>query len=403
MKKNILIRYGELTLKGGNRNVFIQKLIQNIKFKLKRYKDQVQYIRDNNSLTLEVDAEIVDHVVAELQTVFGIYSISVVEKTKKDIDAITKAVIEIAKKSNKKRFKLEATRKDKSFAMTSTEMKQTIAPKVLREIGDLIVDVHNPDLKIEIVVKKDHVDIFDSRISALKGLPVGVSGKGLSLLSGGIDSPVASFLTMKRGMHVDFLHFMTPPHTNEKALHKVFELAKKTSRYNSNQFKLYVCNFTMLLEELNHIPDESYKITIMRRMFMRIANELARKNKIKGIITGESLGQVASQTIDSINVINATSIYPILRPVLTYDKEEIIEISKFINTYETSILPFDDACSLFVPKNPVTKPKMWVAEAQENAIMWNEILDYTIENFIEEFVFKDGEFTKVEKIIKTEE
>ncbi|WP_026389188.1 tRNA uracil 4-sulfurtransferase ThiI [[Acholeplasma] multilocale] len=400
--KNILVRYGELTLKGNNRSHFIAKLIQNIKFKLKPYKEHVVYTKDNNSLMLEVKEEFVETVIAELQTVFGIYSLSVVEKTEKNPEAILAACLKIAKASDKKRFKLDVKRKDKSFEMTSAEMKKEFAPVILREMKDLIVDVKNPDLKIEIVVKKDHVDVFDSRRVALKGLPVGVSGKALSLLSGGIDSPVASFLTMKRGMQVDFIHFMTPPHTTPEALDKVFALAKKTAKYNQNMFRLYVCDFAMLLNELNHMPEESYKITIMRRMFMRIANQLARKIDAKGLVTGESLGQVASQTIDSINVINTVSELSILRPLLTFDKEEIIEISKFIGTYETSILPFDDVCSMFVPKQPVTKPKKWMAEAQEEAIMWEELLDYTVENYITEYLFKDGDFIKVEKEVKVE-
>ncbi|ATZ21121.1 tRNA uracil 4-sulfurtransferase ThiI [Mesoplasma coleopterae] len=393
--KSILVRYGELTLKGNNKHVFISKLLDNIKFKLKKFdQSKIKFIKDNNSLVIDVENDILDDVLEELKTVFGIYSLSVIEKCEKDLDKIAEKVIEIAKNSEYKRFKLEITRKDKSFPMTSADLKLALAPMVLKAVDNLIVDVHNPDLKIEVLVKKDGIQIFSKRIEGLKGLPVGVSGKGLSLLSGGIDSPVASFLTMKRGMHVDFIHFMTPPHTSPEALDKVFELAKILSKYNSKKFNLYVCDFSMLLQELQHMPEESYKITIMRRMFMRIANILAKANGQEALITGESLGQVASQTIQSIDVINSTSDLPILRPVLTYDKEEIIAISKFIKSYETSILPFDDACSLFVPKQPVTKPKRWMAENQENAILWNELLDYTIENKIQKFVFHNGNFTE---------
>ncbi|AVN62599.1 tRNA 4-thiouridine(8) synthase ThiI [Mesoplasma coleopterae] len=393
--KSILVRYGELTLKGNNKHVFISKLLDNIKFKLKKFdQSKIKFIKDNNSLVIDVENDILDDVLEELKTVFGIYSLSVIEKCEKDLDKIAEKVIEIAKNSEYKRFKLEITRKDKSFPMTSADLKLALAPMVLKAVDNLIVDVHNPDLKIEVLVKKDGIQIFSKRIEGLKGLPVGVSGKGLSLLSGGIDSPVASFLTMKRGMHVDFIHFMTPPHTSPEALDKVFELAKILSKYNSKKFNLYVCDFSMLLQELQHMPEESYKITIMRRMFMRIANILAKANGQEALITGESLGQVASQTIQSIDVINSTSDLPILRPVLTYDKEEIITISKFIKSYETSILPFDDACSLFVPKQPVTKPKRWMAENQENAILWNELLDYTIENKIQKFVFHNGNFTE---------
>ncbi|AVN63962.1 tRNA 4-thiouridine(8) synthase ThiI [Mesoplasma florum] len=393
--KSILVRYGELTLKGNNKHMFISKLLDNIKFKLKKFdQSKIKFVKDNNSLVIDAEEDILEDVLEELKTVFGIYSLSVIEKCEKDLDKIAEKVIEIAKKSEYKRFKLEITRKDKSFPMTSADLKLALAPMVLKAVDNLIVDVHNPDLKIEVLVKKDGIQIFSKRIEGLKGLPVGVSGKGLSLLSGGIDSPVASFLTMKRGMHVDFIHFMTPPHTSPEALDKVFELAKIVSKYNSKKFNLYVCDFSMLLQELQHMPEESYKITIMRRMFMRIANKLAKQNGQEALITGESLGQVASQTIQSIDVINSTSELPILRPVLTYDKEEIILISKFIKSYETSILPFDDACSLFVPKQPVTKPKKWMAEQQENAILWNELLDYTMENKIQKFVFWNGSFTE---------
>ncbi|UWD34838.1 tRNA 4-thiouridine(8) synthase ThiI [Mycoplasma cottewii] len=390
--KHILIRYGELTLKGNNRFRFVDKLISNIKFKLKRFnKDDIEYIKDNNSLILKVNDEISNDVLEELKTVFGIYSLSVIQHTKKDLEDIKNAILKIVEQSNAKTFKLEATRKDKSFELTSIEIKQKLAPEILKACSNLSVDVHNPDLKVEVVIKKDHAEVFDNRISGLKGLPVGISGKGLSLLSGGIDSPVASFLTLKRGMHIDFIHFMTPPHTSAEALKKVFDLAKKLSRYNSSTFRLYVCDFALMLQELQHIPEESYKITIMRRMFMRIANAIADKYNYKALITGESLGQVASQTIESMDVINRTSLIPILRPVITYDKEEIIEISKFIDTYETSILPFDDVCSMFVPKQPVTKPRLHTAIAQEDAILWPELLEETIQNHITEFVFKNGE------------
>ncbi|PPE06755.1 tRNA uracil 4-sulfurtransferase ThiI [Mesoplasma corruscae] len=395
--KSILIRYGELTLKGNNKHIFISQLISNIKNQLSSFKkDKIKYIKDNNSLVLDVDDLLVNEIIDKLKNVFGIYSFSVIEKCDRNIQEIFKVVLKIVNSSDKKRFKLEIARKDKSFPMSSADLKLELAPMILKAAGDLIVDVKNPDLKIEILIKNDAAHVFSERIEGLKGLPVGVSGKALSLLSGGIDSPVSSFLTMKRGMQVDFIHFMTPPHTTPDALEKVFELAKIVSKFNSKNFNLYVCNFSMLLQELQHIPEQSYKITIMRRMFIRIANKLSLKEGHQSLITGESLGQVASQTINSIDVINCVSDIPILRPVLTHDKEEIIAISKKIKTYETSILPFDDACSLFVPKNPVTKPKRWTAEKQENAILWNELLDYTLENSIEKFSLINGEFIKQE-------
>ncbi|WP_434338379.1 tRNA uracil 4-sulfurtransferase ThiI [Mycoplasma capricolum] len=393
--KYILIRYGELTLKGNNRFQFIDKLISNIKFKLKQFnKEDIKFIKDHNSLTLEIKDELEADVLDQLKTIFGIYSISIINYISKDLDQIKKAVLEIAKNSKAKTFKLEVSRKDKSFNYTSIELKHILASEILKNTNHLIVDVHNPELVIEIVVKKDHVDVFDNRIDGLKGLPVGISDKGLCLLSGGIDSPVSAFLTLKRGMQVDFIHFMTPPHTSHQALDKVFSLAKQLAKYNISNFKLHICNFNLLLQELQHLIDPSYKITIMRRMFLRIANIIAKKNNNKAIITGESLGQVASQTIQSINVINNVSDLPILRPVITYDKEEIIKIAKFIDTYQTSILPFDDVCSMFVPKDPIIKPKLNIATKLEENIFWNELLEETIKNNIKTFVYKNGEFVE---------
>ncbi|WP_434337928.1 tRNA uracil 4-sulfurtransferase ThiI [Mycoplasma capricolum] len=393
--KYILIRYGELTLKGNNRFQFIDKLISNIKFKLKQFnKEDIKFIKDHNSLTLEIKDELEADVLKQLKTIFGIYSISIINYVNKDLDQIKKAVLEIAKNSKAKTFKLEVNRKDKSFNYTSIELKHILATEILKNTNHLIVDVHNPELVIEIVVKKDHVDVFDNRIDGLKGLPVGISDKGLCLLSGGIDSPVSAFLTLKRGMQVDFIHFMTPPHTSHQALDKVFSLARQLAKYNISNFKLHICNFNLLLQELQHLVDPSYKITIMRRMFLRIANIIAKNNNNKAIITGESLGQVASQTIQSINVINNVSDLPILRPVITYDKEEIIKIAKFIDTYQTSILPFDDVCSMFVPKDPIIKPKLNIATKLEENIFWNELLEETIKNNIKTFVYKNGEFVE---------
>ncbi|QVK05431.1 tRNA uracil 4-sulfurtransferase ThiI [Mycoplasma mycoides] len=393
--KYILIRYGELTLKGNNRFQFIDKLISNIKFKLKQFdKEDIKFIKDHNSLTLEIKDELETQIIKQLKTVFGIYSISIIDYVNKDLEQIKKAVLQIAKNSKTKTFKLEVSRKDKSFNYTSIELKQILATEILKNTNHLSVDVHNPELVIEIVVKKDHVDVFDNRIDGLKGLPVGISDKGLCLLSGGIDSPVSAFLTLKRGMQVDFIHFMTPPHTSYQALDKVFNLAKKLAKYNLSNFKLHICDFNLLLQELQHLIDPSYKITIMRRMFLRIANIIAKNNNNKAIITGESLGQVASQTIQSINVINNVSDLAILRPVITYDKEEIIKIAKFIDTYETSILPFDDVCSMFVPKDPIIKPKLDIATKLEENIYWKELLEETIKNNIKTFIYKNGEFAQ---------
>ncbi len=395
--KNILIRYGELTLKGNNRNAFISKLIQNIKYKLKKYKDIIFYKKDHNSLVLEIkDENKLEEICDILQNIFGIYSLSIVEIVEKDLDLILQRCLEVASQ-HKGTFKVEVERKDKSFQISSQDLKTKIAVNILKNNQNISVDVHNPQLKITVIIKHNGAFIFTSRINASKGLPVGVSGKGLSLLSGGIDSPVASYLTLKRGMQVDFLHFMTPPHTSKEALDKVFQLTSKIEKYNQSNFSLYICDFSIILKELMHIKEESYRITIMRRIFIRIANKLCDLIKAQAIITGESLGQVASQTIESINVINEVSKLPILRPVLTCDKEEIIEISKKIDTYDISILPFDDVCSMYVPKNPVTKPKSFIAQKQEENLLLDELIDYTLDNLIKTYIWKDGELCEKEK------
>jgi thiamine biosynthesis protein ThiI len=396
--KTIIVRYGELTLKGKNRDYFITKLIRNIKFKLRDEKEKIKYIKDHNSLAIEVhESELVDVVVKKLQDVFGIYSLSISERVSTDVDEIKSKSLEIANSFPKgTTFKLEVARKDKQFPVSSIDLKRDVAAYILTNTEHLTVDVHSPDNQIDIVVKHDGVFIFTSRIWARKGLPVGVSGTGISLISGGIDSPVASYLTLKRGMLVQFLHFMTPPHTTPEALQKVFDLVAKVAPYNQASFSLFVFDFNDILTELRHMKEESYRITIMRRMFMRIANRLAKAIGADALITGESLGQVASQTIESMNVINVTSELPILRPVITYDKEEIIKISKEIDTYDISIRPFDDVCSMYVPDKPTTKPKLSVAEDIENDLMYNQLIDLAMQTKIKQFIWKDGEWFEKE-------
>lgn len=368
--KHILIRYGELTLKGNNRHDFITSLIRNIQHQLKSYGSEIKYLKDRNSLTLAVPETQLSDVVAALKNVFGIYSISLIEKTERNEAAIVETLKKIVERHPEaKTIKLAIQRKDKSFPMDSRELTLKIAPQLLKQYPHLKVDLQHPDLTLEVIIKHRHVDIFDNRSLGAKGLPVGTSGLGLSLLSGGIDSPVAAYLAMKRGMKVDFIHFMTPPHTSAEALKKVFDLASQLAKYNHPDFRLFVVNFSDFLTELNHIPHEGYRIILMRRMFMRIANQLAKQRGHQALITGESLGQVASQTIESMAVINEVSDRPIMRPLVTHDKEDIIKIAKKIGTFETSILPFDDVCSMFVPPHPVTRPNLKKAQFNEQDLL----------------------------------
>ncbi|ALA97309.1 thiamine biosynthesis protein ThiI [Spiroplasma kunkelii CR2-3x] len=383
----ILIRYGELTTKGKNRNNFTRVLVNNIKIKLTGYENQYQIKKEFDRLFIELlDATLSMEIVNIVKNVFGSSSLSLAKKVACDLSEIANCAINIVNYYQPSTFKLEVRRNDKTFPLTSTEIKQQLAPKILQQTK-VKVDVHQPVLQIDVEVRRTFTYVFVNKIKTIGGLPFGISGRGLVMLSGGIDSPVAAFLTMKRGMNIEYLHFATPPHTTEEALQKVKTLVQKLNYYAiQNQQRLHVVNFSMLQHELIHIPDDSYRIIIMRRMFYRIANLLAKDLKCQAIITGESLGQVASQTIESINTINDVSTLPILRPVLCFDKNEIIDIAKQIDTYQTSILPFEDCCSLFVPMNPVTKPRLKQAEFQENNLMWTEIIDVIIKKNITTYV-----------------
>lgn len=372
----ILIRYGELTTKGKNRNEFIKILIKNIKIKLIDYKNKYKIKREFDHLFIELLDKTIDiKIINIIKNIFGLSSLSLAKKVNCCLSEITNFTIKILKYYNPSTFKLEIKRNNKNYPFTSIEIKQKIASKILQKIK-IKVDIHKPDLQINIEIRKIFTYIFINKIKTIGGLPIGTSGNGLVMLSGGIDSPVAAFLTMKRGMNIEYLHFSTPPHTTEESLKKVKTLIQKLNNYDGkNQQILYVINFSILQNELMHIPNINYRIIIMRRMFYRIANLLAKKIKFQTIITGESLGQVASQTIESINTINNVSVLPILRPILCFDKNEIINIAKKIDTYQTSILPFEDCCSLFVPKNPIIKPIIKKAEFQEKNLMWKEIIN----------------------------
>ncbi|QHX36102.1 thiamine biosynthesis protein ThiI [Spiroplasma sp. TIUS-1] len=395
--KSILVRYGELTLKGSNRDIFIDKLNKNIKFKLKPFKSFFDYKKDRNSLELEIiDEKYIDQILEELKTVFGIHSMSIAHRVGHDSQEIIKKVMEIAPTLSGFSFKIEVLRKDKSFKIPSDIFKREIASEILKTIPNITVDVKNPQKLVNVLIKNNNTYIYIDKIQGLKGLPVGTSGRGISMISGGIDSPVASYLALKRGMKVDFLHFMTPPHTTPEAVQKVFDLIKVTSKYNVRDFNFYVCDFSMLLKELMHMKNDSYRITIMRRVFLIIANKLADKIEAQAIITGDALGQVASQTIDSMNVIGSVSERQILRPLITYDKEEIIKISEYIGAYPISILPFDDVCSMYVPNKPIIKPTLKEAEFQEKELMLDVMIDKTLKDSIKKYYLKDGEWFEAE-------
>lgn len=377
--KVIIVHYDELVLKGKVvRFNFIKQLKSNIITSLKEFSN-LQY--DSSFTQIEISNLTMDQwpaIQKKLSKVFGISNFALVTKFPKDFKLIESSLLDLIATDvqQAKTFKLNVKRNDKSFDLSSREIIETLATLILKNT-DLKVDVHQPNLKIFLTVNTDAIYFYTSvnKIEGAKGLPVGSSGRVLLLLSGGIDSPVAAWKLMKRGLEVSFLHFATPPVTSEAALNKVKELIKILKPYNNDKANFYLCDFLALQNELMHTSEPSYRITLMRRLFIKIANQLAEQLNIIAIATGESIGQVASQTLASINVINEVSVVPILRPLITDDKLEIINVATKINTYETSIQPFEDCCSLFVPKNPITQPKLAVAQKLESEL--EELINLT--------------------------
>ena len=385
MEKIILIKYGELTTKKNNRKTFINLLEKNVKNILKNY--DIQITTTLVRMFIEVDKKYIDEVVIKLQKVFGIHSIVVAFKTNNNIDDIKQAIVEILKNKNFKTFKIETKRANKNFEIPSMEFSRQIGVFVLQKFA-CKVDVHSPDLLLKIEIR-ENTYISTNEIKALGGYPVGIQGKGLLMLSGGIDSPVAGYLALKRGVDLECLYFESPPHTSSNAKNKVITLAKKLNNYSGN-IKLHILPFTKLQEEIyKNVPD-NYMITILRRMMYRIAHKLVLKNNLKVIINGESIGQVASQTLTSMQVINAVTNLPIIRPVATLDKLEIIDIAKKIDTYNTSILPYEDCCTIFLPKHPVINPSLDKCLLYEQKLNYEKLIDECINN-IETVTLNDDE------------
>ena len=382
----IYLKYGELTLKGKNRMNFINCLHKNVVQALSSFKELV-INRKFDSMELICPDESYDEIFKIVQRIPGISQIIKAYKIdSNDLEKIENQIVELVKQKQFNTFKVITNRHDKNFPISSMEYSKLIGGIILKNITNKKVIMSNPDLVINVEIHSNNVIIFFERIEAAGGFPIGINGKALALISGGIDSPVASHLIMKKGMHVDFITFITPPHTSEEALDKVKKLVQIITLNNSiEKAKLFIVNFSMIQRELSHISDKSYQITLMRRYFFRIANYLKNKYKYDALITGESLGQVASQTIESMqtieNVLDNKTV--ILRPLLTYDKIEIIKIAKKIGTFETSILPFADCCALFVPKAPVTKPRIHIAEKLESELdLLSKIYEVTIDKYI---------------------
>ncbi len=376
MEKIILIKYGELTTKKDNRKFFVKTLEQNIEKKLKDLIINIESSMSRMYITYNESNE--KEIIDNLKKIFGIHSIVLCDKVNTNEDDIKNKVIEILKNKQFKTFKITTKRSDKTFKHTSMEFNNIIGGLVLKNFESK-VDVHNPELNLEIEIRKEGTYIYNEEIKGLGGYPVGIQGKGMLMLSGGIDSPVAGYLALKRGVNIECLYFESPPHTSLNAKNKVLKLAQILNDYSGN-IKVHVVPFTKIQEEIYKKIPGNYNITIMRRMMYRIAERYAKRRNCKIIVNGESIGQVASQTLNSMVVINNVTNMPVIRPVACLDKLEIIEISKSIKTYETSILPYEDCCTIFVPKHPIINPSLETALEYEKLINYEELINECIKN-----------------------
>jgi thiamine biosynthesis protein ThiI len=288
-------------------------------------------------------------------------------------------ILELVKDKEFKTFKVTTKRSDKKYPMESMEISRKVGAVLLKNIDGISVDVHTPELEVNVEVRIKDVYVYFNSEKGCGGYPVGVAGKGMLMLSGGIDSPVAGYLAIKRGVRLECIYYESPPHTSIEAKNKVIELARKLAVYN-NDIKLHVIKFTEIQEAIYRNCPHEYLITIMRRMMYRIAERVARMNNCKVVVNGESIGQVASQTLTSMNVINEVVRIPVIRPVACFDKLEIIDIAKKIDTYETSILPFEDCCTIFVPDHPVINPTFENAREYEKAFDFEDLIYKAIKN-----------------------
>lgn len=374
MNNVILIRFNEIHLKGGNKKYFVKLLQNNIKEALKGVECKIENIQNR---LLVRDYEDADEIINLLKAVFGVHSISQAVEMDNNIDAIKE---HISKMNIVGTFKCDVNRADKSFPIKSNEFECDLGEIILNNCANAKVDVHNPKTVVHVDIRENgKTFIFHEIIYAYSGLPLGENRDGLLLLSGGIDSPVAGFCMAKRGLRQDILHFDSFPYTSPQAKQKVVNLAKTIKKFIGAKF-MYVCSMTKLQEEFHIKCNSEYSINLLRRSMIRVANHICEKYQYKAIITGESLGQVASQTIESLTSTNSVAEYPVLRPLISFNKDEIIKIAKDIETYETSILPYEDCCTVFLPKNPIIKPKIKDSVREENKINLEDLLKVVIEN-----------------------
>ena len=373
----ILIKYGELSTKKGNRNFFINTLYNNVKSKLGMY--DVSINKDRAKMTIKFRDEDLDDIVKIVGKVFGIHTFNIAYLCDSDEDAIKSTVMEVVSNTNFNTFKVDTKRSDKRFPIHSGDLNRILGGMILKNVTNIKVDVHNPDLLLKVEIREDGTYIYYNSFNGSGGYPVGTQPKGMLMLSGGIDSPVSGYLAMKRGIVIDAVYFEAIPHTSLEAREKVITLCRKLSSY-TNHINLHIVNFTTIQEEIYKNCREDYCITIMRRMMYRIMEKLATKYNGLAIINGESVGQVASQTLTSMSVINSVTNMPVIRPLACLDKLEIMDIARKIDTYETSILPYEDCCTVFVPKHPVINPKIETAIKEENKFDYDRLINEVVDS-----------------------
>lgn len=381
VKTVVLISYGEIHLKGLNRPFFEDALLRNIKNALSKF-NRAEVIKGEGRFYVKgLEQSEIDDVITALKRVFGIVSISIAAEVDKDMDAIKAAAVELIKKAYAngfKTFKVESRRSDKSFPYKSPDISREIGGYILGQFDGLRVDVHTPDVILNVEIR-ERAYIYYERIAGPGGMPVGTAGKAMLLISGGIDSPVAGYMIAKRGVELSAVHYYSYPYTNPRARDKVEELCRILSAY-TGPIKIYMVPFTEIQQSIyERCPDNQLTI-LTRRFMMRIAEHLARQDGCKALITGESIGQVASQTMDSLVVTQAAVDMLVLRPLIGFDKLEIMDLAKKIGTYETSILPYEDCCTVFLPRHPATKPRLEAIEHSETLLDVNALEQQAIAN-----------------------
>ncbi len=377
----ILLKYGEISLKGLNRPMFERQLISNVakalaplgKFSVRKSQSTIYVEPLEDSADTELAVE-------RLSKVFGIVNICPAVKCEKTIESIERTTLSCLSQMplKGKSFKVEAKREDKQFPMNSPQICRHMGGVILKNTEGLSVDVHNPDILVQIEIRKEAY-VFTHKVSGAGGMPIGTAGRATLLLSGGIDSPVAGWMIAKRGVRLEAVHFHSHPYTSDRAKEKVIDLARLMSAY-TGEIRLHVVPFTEIQLDIIEKCPKNYLTIIMRRLMMRIAEKISVQNNSSALITGESIGQVASQTMESLVVTDNAVNMPVFRPCIGMDKEEIVTISKKIDTYETSILPFEDCCTIFVPKHPKTKPNVSEIEEAEKLLTGPEgMMDKAIE------------------------